>query len=193
MPNDKEQLISDEMSVKIISAVHQMAICDGVQNVNVRRILQELGITNRVFYNRFHNIDEVLEIVYTDTIMKIRESVSVEINPDEDFFEQIMAMLEKTLIASYEVKQQFNHYVFEHDSISKINFGWWLETIKKLVDYAKENNIIKDDIDSHKLSYSIWCFCRGCNADAVGRNMSKEEALSYFRYGFGILFDGIRK
>ena len=193
MATEKEQLISDEMSAKIVSAVHQMAISGGAQNINVRRILQELGITNRVFYNRFHNIDEVLEIVYKDTILKIRESVSVNIAPEKDFFEQIMAVLEKTLIASYEVKQRFNHYVFEHDSISKINFEWWLKEIKKLVDYAKANNLIKDDIDSHKLSYSIWCFCRGCNADAVGRNMSKEEALTYFRYGFGILFDGIRK
>ena len=193
MPSDKERLISDEMSEKIVSAVRHMAICDGVQGINVRRILQELGITNRVFYNRFHNIDEVFEIVYREIITKIRESVSVEIDPEKDFFEQIMFMLEKTLIASYEVKQQFNHYVFEHDSISRSNFDWWLNEIKKLVDYAKERNLVKESIDSAKLSYSIWCFCRGCNADAVGRNMSKEEALSHFRYGFGILFDGIRK
>ena len=58
------ELITDEMSKIITGVVERMATEDGAHTVTVRRVLDELGITNRVFYNRFHNIDEVLQIIY---------------------------------------------------------------------------------------------------------------------------------
>ena len=48
------------------------------------------------------------------------------------------------------------------------------------------------NIDSDMLSYSIWCFCRGFNADAVGRRLSKEDAIKNFKFGFGCILDGIK-
>ena len=48
------------------------------------------------------------------------------------------------------------------------------------------------DLDTDSLSYAIWCFIRGFNADAMARNLSKEEALRRFDYGFGIFLKGIR-
>jgi len=40
-----EELISDEMSEKIVEAAEQIAIKDGAHTVNVRKILSALGIT----------------------------------------------------------------------------------------------------------------------------------------------------
>ena len=76
MEEETKGLIKDETSKKIIAAAEKIATESG--EVTVRKILRELGVTNRVFYNRFHNVDEVLEIVYTNTISRIRESMSVE-------------------------------------------------------------------------------------------------------------------
>ncbi|MBO5452770.1 MAG: TetR/AcrR family transcriptional regulator [Clostridia bacterium] len=191
MADKNDNLIKDEMSEKIISAAEALVTQVGAKEITVRQILQKLDITNRVFYNRFHNIDEVLQIVYTNTTMKVRESISGGIDDSRDFFEQVIDMLEKTLLTSYNQKKQFNHYVFEHDSLSQSNFKWWMGEIKKLIDYAKAKKHIKD-VDSDKLSYSIWCFCRGFNADAVARNFSLEEAKTNFRYSFGLLFDGLK-
>ena len=56
-------LISDEMSRRIIAAAEQIARTSGAESVTVRSILRALGISNRVFYNRFHNAAEVLDIV----------------------------------------------------------------------------------------------------------------------------------
>ena len=187
----KQELIRDEMSDKIIAAAEIMVTSDGAQNITVRKVLQELGITNRVFYNRFHNIDEVLEIIYENTILKIRDSISDGIDKNKDFFEQVMGIVEKTLTMSYINKMKFNNYIFQNDSISGDNYMWWCDKIKDIIEYAKINNYIWD-VDSDIMSYSIWCFIRGFNADAVSRNLPMEDAVKTFRYSFGILIDGMR-
>ena len=162
----------------------------GSDSVTVRDILRALGITNRVFYNRFKNIGEVLDIVYENTILKMRESFQPEYDGKRDFFEYVTELVAHSLNTSYDVKKKFNQYVFENDSVSRSNYEWYLERIKKLFAYATAQGLIKS-VDADTLGYAIWCFCRGYNADAVMR-MSKEEAVAKFKYAFGFLLDGLK-
>lgn len=192
MDNVKSGLIFDEMSERIIETAEKMATSLGAHTVTVRKILQALGITNRVFYNRFRNIDEVLRIVYKKTIDKIHAHAMPEIDEQRDFFEYVMDLVENALVASYDTKMKLSSYMFEADSVSDGNYSWWTHQIKRLIDYAKEKDYIRD-VDSDIMSYSIWCFCRGYNADAVGRGIPKEEAVKNFRYSFGFLLDGLKK
>ena len=192
MSTEKLALINDEMSQKIIDAAEKLAMSGGTNDITVRKILTELGITNRVFYNRFHNIDEVLEIVYKSTALKMRQSILTNLDESRDFFEQVTEVVTQSLIMSYDIKMRFNQYVFENDSLSRENYEWWMCEIKKLIDHAKAHDYIKD-VDSEILSYSIWCFCRGYNADSVGRGIPKEEAVKNFKYSFGFLLDGLKK
>lgn len=191
MAQAETELICDEMSQKIIEAAETLVTLHGTHMLTVRSILKELDITNRVFYNRFHNIDEVLHIVYKNTSMKVRESFLKKLDTSQDFFEYVKDVVVSSLLISYDTKMQFAPYVFESDSHSDINFEWWTTEIRKLIDYAKEQHYIRD-VDSDVMSYAIWCFCRGYNADAVGRKLPKEEAIRNFRYSFGILLDGMR-
>lgn len=191
MIDAKKTLITDSMSELIIETAEKIAVTSGAHAITVRKILQSLSITNRVFYNRFHNIGEVLQIVYRKTIMKIRESILSDYDGTQDFFEYVIDVVEKSLVESYEKKMQLSQYVFETDSESQANYDWWISEIKKLIDYAKERGFIKN-IDSDTMSYAIWCFCRGYNADAVGRQLPKEEAIKRFRYSFSILLDGMK-
>ena len=190
--NDKIGLICDEMSQRIIEAAERIVTATGADSLTVRKLLQTLGITNRVFYNRFRNIGEVLKIVYRNTVLKIRESVVVDFSSEANFFESVTDMVINSLLSSYDKKMQFNSYVFENDSLSKSNYEWWTGEIKKLIVYAKERGYIKD-VEEDIMSYSIWCFCRGFNADAVGRKLPREDAVRQFKYSFGILLDGLKK
>ncbi len=192
MSSKKEGLICDDVSRKIIETAERIATVSGTDVITVRKILQEMGITNRVFYNRFHNIDEVLEIVYENTILKIRQSMARELDPDRDFFEQVTEIVASTLEMSYRNKMNFNQYVFENDSVSYINYEWWKNEIKRLIEYAKDRGLIRD-LDSEIMSYSIWCFIRGYNADAVGRHLPQEVAINNFKYSFGVFLDGMKK
>ena len=191
MYTQKTELIHDAMSETIITTVENMVMESGAHNITVRKVLTELGISNRVFYNRFRNIEEVLEIVYKNTIIKIRESLTETIDAKKDFFENVMDIVISTLIVSYDTKMKFNQYIFENDSHSQSNYIWWMSEIKKLIDYAKENGFIKD-VDSDVMSYAIWCFCRGYNADAVARNLPRDEAVRRFRYSFAFLLEGMK-
>lgn len=192
MANKENGLIVDEMSDKIINTAERIVMSCGANNLTVRKVLQELNITNRVFYNRFHNINHVLEIVYKNTILEMRKSIGIEMDSEKDFFEYVMDIVVKSLILSYDIKMQFNQYVFESDSLSDGNYEWWTTEIKRLMDYAIEKGYIKQ-VDSDVLSYSLWCFCRGYNADAVGRNIPREEAVKNFRYSFGFILEGLKK
>ena len=191
MPMTNNELIRDAMSETIITTVETMVMESGAHGITVRRVLARLGISNRVFYNRFHNIEEVLDIVYKNTVIKVRESLSATLDSEKDFFENVMDIVTRTLLVSYDTKMQFNQYIFESDSHSKSNYTWWMSEIKKLIDYAKENKFIKD-VDSDVMSYAIWCFCRGYNADAVARKLPRDEAVRRFRYSFSFLLEGMK-
>ena len=189
---EKEQmLISDEMSLRIVETAEKIAISSGAEKVTVRKILQALEITNRVFYNRFHNIEEVLKIVYENMVLKIRESITAKFSPDGDFFEQVIEIVANTLVMSYDIKMNFNYYIFENDSVSRGNYEWWKAEIKRLIEFGKARGYIKD-VNTEAMSYAIWCFIRGYNADALGRKLPKEEAVENFKYCFGVLLDGMK-
>ena len=116
----EKELIFDEMSEAIIAAAAKLASESGVETVNVRMVLQELDITNRVFYNRFHNIDEVLQIVYERLVLQLRKSITFD--PAGDFFSQVIEIVANTLVMSYELKMKMNDYVFRRDSIHGDNY-----------------------------------------------------------------------
>ena len=191
MNKEKPALISDEMSEAIVAAAEQIALTEGTERLTVRAILRALNISNRVFYNRFHNVDEVLAIVYESTALKIRESIISKFDPEGDFFPQVIDIVANTLVMSYENKHRFNQYVFESDSVSDGNYRWWKTEIRRLIDFAQERGYFRP-VDSEALSYAIWCFIRGYNADALGRGIPEEEAVRNFKYSFGILLDGMR-
>ncbi len=186
------QLIHDEMSEKIVKAAAALALNEGAGEVTVRKIIRALGVTNRVFYNRFHNTEEVLSLVYQDMAVQMRQSISEHFDPEGDFFRQITDIAAGTLKLSYRLKLGMNQYVFIQDSISAENFLWWRERIQEFIDFGKENRVVRPDLDCDKISYAIWCFIRGYNTDALARGVPEEEAVDGFLYSFGILLDGMR-
>ena len=186
-----KKLINDEMSLKIIHTAEKIVTEDGIETLNVSKILRELNITNRVFYNRFNNIEDVLNEVYNNIILQIRETITPDYDGKQDFFEYVLDIITNSLMLSYDLKMKFNLYIFGNDSLSESNYQWYISRIKQLIKYARENDLVKD-FDDDAMSYTIWCACRGFNADAVMR-IGKEEAIKRFRHSFKFLLDGIKK
>ena len=92
--------IEDAMSERIVDTAERIAIAEGAHTVTVRRLLTELGITNRVFYNRFRNAEEVLSLVYRRMIVRIRTDIVSEYDGTRDFFDYVMEVVERSLIVS---------------------------------------------------------------------------------------------
>ena len=186
----KQERIRDDISDQIVEIVASIAAAEGAHKVTVKKIIGELGVTNRVFYNRFANIDEVLRIVYRNAVVNMRENIKPEFHDRESFEQFCLNTAVDVLMQTYDVKMQFRRYVFEHDSLTEENRIWWYEKIKKYYAYALEQGFAKP-VDADALCYAIWCFCRGYYADSVSRQLSREEAVRYFTFGFTCLLHGV--
>lgn len=190
IPAPKQERIRDDISDQIVEIVSRIAEEEGAHKVTVKKIISELGVTNRVFYNRFANIDEVLRIVYHNAIVHMRENIKPEFHDRASFEQFCIDTAVDVLMQTYDVKMQFRRYVFEHDSLTEENRIWWYDKIKKYYAYALEQGFAKP-VDADALCYAIWCFCRGYYADAVSRQLSREEAVRYFTFGFTCLLNGV--
>ena len=190
MAAEQAHRIQDEISDRIIEIVARIAADEGAHKVTVKKIISEMGVTNRVFYNRFANIDEVLRIVYRNAVVHMRENIKPEFHDRASFEQFCIDTAVDVLMQTYDVKMQFRRYVFEHDSLTEENRIWWYDKIKKYYAYALEQGFAKP-VDADALCYAIWCFCRGYYADAVSRQLSREEAVRYFTFGFTCLLNGV--
>ena len=182
--------IQDALSEKIVQIVARLAAEEGAHKVTAKKVINELGTANRVFYNRFANIDEVLQIVYRNAVVEMRENIKPEFHDRASFEQFCIDTAVDVLMQTYDVKMQFRRYVFEHDSLTEENRIWWYDKIKKYYAYALEQGFAKP-VDADALCYAIWCFCRGYYADAVSRQLSREEAVRYFTFGFTCLLNGV--
>lgn len=182
---------NDAMANKIIQVAKKIVNENGIVDLTVSKILKELDITNRVFYNRFKNIDEVLAEVYKDIIIVIRKPIATEYDGKGDFFEYVLDIITKSLSISFDLKKKFNLYIFQNDTISQSNYEWYINRIKQLLAYARKNDLIKE-FDDEEMSYTIWCACRGFNTDAIMR-LDKEKGIAIFRNNFKYLLNGLKK
>ena len=122
----------------------------------------------------------------------MRKNIQIEFSENEDFFEYVKRIIVNSLTDTYDLKRNFSQYTFEHDSISEDNRIWWTTKIKQLFKYGMDKGLLKKDLDTDTLSYFLWCLCRGCNADAVSRNLTKEEASKCLLEGFNYFVEGVK-
>ncbi len=185
--------IDDETTAKIIKTATEIVNERGVEKLTVSAIIRELKVSNRVFYNRFCNIHELLEVIYELSVMKMREVLeNSKWDESEDYIDYHIRLLAEVLKMTYTHKKRFSHFMFEHDSMSENNRKWWVDKVKNILDTAISKKLIRNDINTENISYSIWCFCRGFNTDAVNRNIPLEDALKIYSETFSVFLQGLK-
>ena len=183
--------LKDELTQAIIDVATKIAYADGVGEVTVKRIINELGVTNRVFYNRFANVNDVITVIYNNIVERIRMSMELKYKDGMDFYSYCIDIAVSVLKNTYENKLHFSQYMFEYDSYMSENKKWWMSHISGLITYGIEKGYFQD-MDKDATAYSIWCFCRGFNADAIGGGLSVDEAERRFRIGFSSIINGMK-
>lgn len=191
MEKENKKLINDNMSIKIIDATEQIIFDQGIETLNVSKILKHLNITNRVFYNRFNNIQEVLQKIFKRVIERKKDIISIQYDESQDFFEYVINVATNFLLFAYEVQDKFNYLIFGSDVFTQNNYEWYLVKIKEIIQLGRSKNLLKD-FDDEAMSYFVWCSCRGFNADVVMR-MNKDEAINKFQNTFKYLLEGLKK
>ena len=188
---ENKRIIKDQMACKIVDTAEKIIIEKGIEYLNVSKILRELSITNRVFYNRFHNLQDVLIEIYKKILVQKRELISVEYDGKQDFFEYVTNLATNFLELAFDLQKKFNFFIFGSDIFTNENYEWYLNKIKGLIKIGRDYDLLKD-FDDEAMSYYIWCSCRGINTDIVTR-MGKDEAIRIFKSSFKYLLEGIKK
>ena len=182
--------LQDKISQDIITCVGKMVYKEGSSGISVRSVLKELNITNRVFYNRFKNIDEVLHIISQKIVKEMRQSILTPYDEKHNYHQYIINIATNVLIKTYEVKNNFSDYMFISDVLNKVNKEWWVEHIVVILNYGVKNGFLKP-VNTEDISYAIWCFCRGFNVDAIKGKLDLKEALKIFKVAFTAFIDGL--
>lgn len=184
--------IEDETSNRIIDTAMEIALSEGVSNLTVSKIIRAMDVTNRVFYNRFKDINDVITAVYERVVHKLRSCLDVKYDGKQDYCEFITDLAVSVLTETYKLKLHFAGYLYNYNAYNEENRIWWINHIAPLIDYGIEHGIFKKT-DSRLLAYSVWCYCRGFTAATMDSNLSTDEGLAAFRIGFKCLMDGVRK
>lgn len=182
----------DDMSRNIIDTAKKIVDEEGAEQVNVKRILEELNITNRVFYNRFQNAEDVLQTVYESAVLDMRGFVVMAYDSSMDYYDYIVNLAVTALQKTFLLKKQFKNYMFKHDELSTGNRKWWIAQIANILDYGIQKGYLNPAVNTKEAGYAVWCFCRGFSAEGVVQNQSLEEVEHSFRLGVGYLLDGIK-
>lgn len=188
---ENKKVIKDQMACKIVDAAEKIINEKGIEYLTVSKILRELEITNRVFYNRFHNIQEVLIEIYKKILIQKRELISIVYDGKTDFFEYVTNLATSFLELAFDLQKRFNFFIFGSDIFTNENYEWYINKIKELIKIGRDNDLLKD-FDDEAMSYYIWCSCRGINTDIVTR-VEKEKAIEMFKSSFKYLLEGIKK
>ena len=183
--------LEDNISGKIIDCAMNIARENGVAAVTVSEILRKMKITNRVFYNRFKNIDEVVTELYRQVVNEMRICIDTEYDGRENYYEYLVGLAVAVLEKTYETKLHFAGIMKEYDVCAAENRKWWIAHIAPLLEYGMNEGFLKK-ADSTLLAYSIWCYCRGFNASVVGGGLNFNEALESFRLGIRCFIYGLK-
>lgn len=192
MPYSRGTKIEDEISLKIIDTAMEIASEEGIASLTVSKIINRMDVTNRVFYNRFKDVPDVIAAVYDKVVFQLRGCFDTPYDGKQDLCEYIMGLAVSVLKKTYETKLHFAGYLYNYDIFLDENREWWINHMIPLIDLGIEQGIFKKT-DSRLLAYSVWCYCRGFNASSVGNNLSKEEAIKAFKLGFKCFMNGARK
>lgn len=192
MPYSRGIKLEDEISLKIIDTAMEIASEEGIATLTVSKIINRMNVTNRVFYNRFKDIPDVITAVYDKVVEQLRGCFDTPYTPDKDLCEYIINLAVSVLEKTYETKLHFAGYLYNYEFFLEENREWWISHMVPLVEYGIEHGIFKET-DPRLLAYSVWCYCRGFNASSVGNNLSKEDAIKAFKLGLGYFIQGARK
>ena len=182
--------LQDDISKKIIDTVTKMVYDGGASKINVQAVLKKLKITNRVFYNRFKNIDEVLLCVSQNLVKKMHQCILRPIDKEKNFHKHLTDIASDVFIKTYEIKKDFSDYMFMNDIVNESNKLWWIDHMIPILEYGIKEKFLKP-MDVRAMSYAIWCFCRGFNVDAIKSRLELKEALKTFQTAFDFLIEGM--
>ena len=183
--------LDDETTKKIIAAATGIAQQEGIEQVSVKRILSEMGVSNRVFYNRFCNIDELIQILYNELVQEIRSCLKSVKEEGQCYYSYLLELAVAVVRKIYHNNLHFRRHLMSYRASNESNRNWWLSQIQQILQDGINRGLLKP-MDTAAVSYGVWCFCLGFHKEAIGEALDGEEAIAAFSQSFALLIEGMK-
>lgn len=184
--------IEDDTTKAIVKTAGIIAQREGLDQLSVKRILSEMKVSNRVFYNRFRNIEDLIEVMYHEFVGTLRGQINPQQLADtEHYYDKLLELAVGVVQKMYRNHIHFRLRLLSYETSKESNRNWWLEQIQKILEDGVSRGLLKP-MNEQAVSYGVWCFCLGFHKDALGKNVSEEEAISAFRESFSYFIEGMK-
>lgn len=184
--------IEDKTTKAIVRTAAVIAQREGLEKLTVKRILSEMKVSNRVFYNRFRNIEDLIEVMYHQFVDTVRERINPERLADtEHYYETMLELAVGVVRKMYHNDIHFRLRLLSYEASKESNRNWWLKQIQEILKDGVNRGLLKP-MNEQAVSYGVWCFCLGFHKDALGKNINEEEAISAFRESFSYFIEGMK-
>lgn len=183
--------LEDETAKEIIRTATEIAQKEGIEQLSVKRILSEMGVSNRVFYNRFRNIDDIIQILYNELVEEIRSCIKLEQQEDQTYYDYLLDLAVGVVTKIYHNNLHFRRHLLSYQASKENNRNWWLNRIQTILKDGMNQGLLKP-MKEDAVSYGVWCFCLGFHKEAIGENLSGKQAVAAFRESFALLIEGMK-
>ncbi|MBE7042550.1 MAG: TetR/AcrR family transcriptional regulator [Ruminococcaceae bacterium] len=184
--------IEDETTVTIIRVAKEIAQKEGIEQLSVKRILTEMKVSNRVFYNRFRNIEDVIELLYEQAVNSFRGIIDLSLlEQSENYYETLENLAVNVVRCLYQNNIHFRARLLTYEASKDNNRNWWITQIQDILRNGVERGLLRP-MDELAVARGIWCFCLGFHKEALGNSVSEQDAISSFRASFSIFISGMK-
>lgn len=184
--------IEDETTKEIIHTAKKIAQKEGLEQLSVKRILAEMKVSNRVFYNRFRNIEDVIELLYEQAVNSLREIIDLSLlEKDELYYETLENLAVNVVRCLYQNNIHFRARLLSYETSKDNNRNWWIEQIQTILCDGVTRGLLKP-MDELGTARGIWCLCLGFHKEALGKSVPEQEAIASFRTFFTIFIEGMK-
>lgn len=137
------------MKEKILNAAAKLISQYGLKKFTIDEIASELRISKKTIYQYFNSKEDIIKEYFDVTINSDEENVRKELDSDKNFIEKIHAIIyasHQYRIPIHLLNELKLFYPDEWNRIEELK-QFKLNTIKKLLEQAKDKNILKTDIN----------------------------------------------
>lgn len=183
--------LEDETTKQIIAAATGIAQREGIEQLSVKGILAEMGVSNRVFYNRFRNIDDIIQILYNELVQEIRASLKSVREEGRDYYSYLLELAVAVVRKIYQNNLHFRKHLLSYHASNDSNRNWWLTQIQTILQDGINRGLLRK-MNITAVSYGVYCFCLGFHKEAVGEALEGEQAIGAFSQSFALLIEGMK-
>ena len=177
---------AQETREKLVRAAYEQMHEHGFQGMRVDQVLKQTKLQKGAFYHHFKSKTELGYAAVEEDIRNLLETVwlipiTKMDNPVTDIPKILKSLGKRAPLLMREHGCPLNNLAQEMSKLDDgfrqridSNFTLWINTLAEKMDEAKEQDYIRNDIDSHAVSRFIIAAIEGCISIAKVENTSEQ-------------------